>query len=284
METDGDAADGEREARCSITALQPAADATLSGHNADAASTKASMLDSPAQYAVAKGVFGWKEMLSHHVLSRVTFMYMSLCAYNISYGEVMPLYAIAYRKDGGLELTSAKIGIIFAANAVMSIVVNFFFAFATERVKVLRLYRICAVVYTCTIPFVGALSYVSRWSGHDATLIVCLLILLSAVRVTTSGFQFALCMLCVANAAPNHHLGEVTGMSHAIGSVARSIAPVLATPLFAWSIANGDRHVFPLDHNLLFCLFSMLSMVGYWLSTRLTEEEVGPPPKQEAAL
>jgi MFS family permease len=218
--------------------------------------------------------FGWGELLLHPVLSRVVPMYMTLCAYNISYAEVMPLYAIAFVKDGGLELSSPQIGIIFAANAVMSVAVNYFFSYATDRVRHLRLYRGCCLLYACTIPLVGASSLLSRWSDRSALVVVGVLVLISAVRVTVSGFQFSLCMLFVANAAPKHHLGRVTGMSHASGSVARCLAPIVAAPLFAWSISNGDAHVFPFDHNLLFFMCSAAAMAGYFLSTRLTENDV----------
>ena len=205
-------------------------------------------------------------------------MYMALCAYNISFAEIMPLYAIAFLKDGGLQLSSSDVGIIFAANAVMSLGANLAFGYIAERVKYLRLWRISCFVYACTIPLMGTASLVSTWSEHDVTLVLGLLIFLSLFRVTTSGFQFSLCMMFVANGAPPRHLGRVTGMSHACGSVSRSVAPVLAAPLFAWSISNGDQHMFPANHYFLFVLCSCASLFAYWLSTRLEEEDVMHKP------
>jgi hypothetical protein len=218
--------------------------------------------------------FRWADLARHRVLSRVVPMYMTLCAYNMSYAEVMPLYAIALVGDGGLELTSAQIGVIFAINAVMSIVVNYFFSFATDRMRLLTLWRTCSVAYAATVPLVGCSSLLLKWTSNSTNAVMALLVAISAVRVTSTGFMFSLCMLFVANAAPKEFLGRVTGMSHASGSVARSLAPMIAAPLFAWSLSGHDGHVFPFDHNLLFVLCGAAAMGGYYLSTRLSEEDV----------
>ena len=241
------------------------------------------MAAQPSAVADEDDVFTWTQLRSHPVLSKIIPMYMALCAYNISFAEVMPLYAIAFLKDGGLELSSSNVGIIFAANALMSLGANVAFGYIAEKVRYLRLWRISCVVYAITIPLMGTASIVSNLSHHNVALILGLLCLLSAFRVTTSGFQFSLCMMFVANGAPPRHLGRVTGMSHACGSISRSLAPVIAAPLFAWSISGGDHHIFPANHYFLFILCSLASLCAYWLSTRLSEEDVMHKPQPPAA-
>lgn len=214
--------------------------------------------------------FTWGDLFRHPVLRRCVPMYMALCAYNIIYTEVLPLYGIALQQDGGLEITTTEIGIVFTANAAISVVMNLIFPHVTKRYETLFLWKICNVVFAATVMLNGVATSLNRFESKAVT--IGWLVFLAVFRCTASTWCFSLCMMFVANAAPPEYLGKITGINHACGSLMRSLWPLLAAPMFAWSISAP--HWFPFNHYLVFVISTLLAVFAYYISLPLREDEV----------
>ena len=202
-------------------------------------------------------------------------MYMALCAYNIVYSEILPLYGIALQKDEGLQISTTDIGFVFTANAAISVVMNLLFPHVTKRCTTLFLWRACNLMFAATVMLNGVTTSLNSY--HSRSLTMGWLIFLAFFRCTASTWCFSLSMMFVANAAPPEHLGKVTGMSHACGSLMRSLWPLVAAPMFAWSISS--HHWFPFNHYFVFVVSSLLALYAYFLSLSLTEDDVMNPNK-----
>lgn len=215
--------------------------------------------------------FSWSRMFAHPILQRCVPMYMTLCAFAIIYNEVLPLYAIALVSHGGLEMTSTDIGVISSINAAISVGCNLIFPYATARVSTLVLWRWCCVVFAVSMFLYGITTHLNALF-HSKAVNMGWISLISCFRCLSSTWMFSLSMMFVANAAPPVHLGRVTGMAHACGSLMRSLWPLTAAPMFAWSI-SAPRW-FPLNHYFVFILSSAMAVLGYYLSLPLREDDV----------
>ena len=210
----------------------------------------------------------YSDMASHPALKYVMPVYMIVCSYNVCTNEIFPLYAIAYRSDGGLEFTSSLVGICFMINAAVSFIANTQFSKVTARVPLLTLFRMLMLGAGSSLFLLSFLSYI-----NNTTLEVLLFIPISIVRSTCATWAFSICMMLVANVAPKKHLGAFMSMSHACGAIARCVSPIIASPLFAWSITGN--HVFPFNHHLVFIVLALECLLSYILSARVSEAQVG---------
>lgn len=225
-----------------------------------------------ATSGIAKSLpsLSWSQLFAHPTLGICVPMYMTYCAYNIVFTEVMPLYGIAYSRDGGLELTARDVGIFFSINAGVSVMMNLLFPLATAKIPLLTLWRIAAAVFSVSVMCYGLATLLN--SVHSVALTLAYLGFVSFFRCAASTWSSSLSLMFVTNAAPPEHLGRVTGMAHSCGSAMRALFPTLAAPLFAWSVSAP--HPFPFNHFFTFLLCALLALVGYGLSTRLSEDQV----------
>ena len=214
-----------------------------------------------------KTALSYRDVLSHPVLRFVLPMYMIVCSYNICFNEVFPLYAIAFRSDGGLEFTSTLVGVSFMINAIVSFIANSAFSSFSHKFPLLYLWRAFMVGAGLSMFSVGFLGYVKNTSWELA-----LLVPISIIRTSCSTWAFSICMMSVANVAPKKHLGVIVSMSHACGAAARCITPILASPVFAWSI-SGD-HPFPFDNHLVFTLLLGECLFCFYMSTKVSEKQI----------
>eukprot|EP00455_Lapot_gusevi_P040510 TRINITY_DN4588_c0_g1_i3.p1 TRINITY_DN4588_c0_g1~~TRINITY_DN4588_c0_g1_i3.p1 ORF type:complete len:281 (+),score=34.67 TRINITY_DN4588_c0_g1_i3:26-844(+) len=231
--------------------------------------------DATSSSSSSRSEFSWGHLLRHPILRRCIPMYMALCAYNIVYSEILPLYGIALQKDEGLQISTTDIGFVFTANAAISVVMNLLFPHVTKRCTTLFLWRACNLMFAATVMLNGVTTSLNSY--HSRSLTMGWLIFLAFFRCTASTWCFSLSMMFVANAAPPEHLGKVTGMSHSFGSLMRSLWPLVAAPMFAWSISS--HHWFPFNHYLVFAVSALLALYAYYLSLSLTEDDVMNPNK-----
>ena len=210
----------------------------------------------------ARPSIGPADIASHPLLRPSIGIYVLHCGYNIAYNEVFPLFAIARREDGGLGLGSGLIGAAGMVNAAVSVAANALFPAVAARVQLVTLWGGCHVAIAVAMAVVGFVSYlpsaplgeptagytfstptemtmgvppsVSTSAFFAAFVPLCLL------RTSAVTWAFGANMMVTANAAPKRHLGTVTTAAMAGASVARSIAPMVAAPLFAWSISGRN--------------------------------------------
>lgn len=64
--------------------------------------------------------------------------------------------------------------------------------------------------------------------------------------------------------------GELNGISMAMGSLSRTVSPVVCSTLYAYSI-DGD-HPFPFDYHLAFFLLAFVRLVATWLGWNIIND------------
>lgn len=210
-----------------------------------------------------------RQIFSHPLLRLTIPMYMLLCGFNIAYNEVFPLYAIAYKEDGGLGFTSTQIGISGMINAAVSIGANSIFSHVTSRISMMKLWTMCLGAAAIAMFSIGFFSFLP-----NASICLVAFVPLCLVRTTSTTWAFSLNMMFTANAAPKRHLGLVTTVAMACASVARSITPILAGPIFAWSLSNGNSHWFPFNHFLLFLMCGVAALLCILLGNKVPEDTI----------
>lgn len=175
-----------------------------------------------------------KQILTHPLLKYTIPMGMLIAAVNITYNEVWPLYAIAYRASGGLGMTSTHIGIAGMMNAVIAVFVNGIFDKLCKRFKHMTLWAVCNFGIAIAMVLLGCFHYLP-------TTTVCLIAFVPfcLIRTPCSSILFGLSMMFNANASPKKHIGMVTSIAQSGQALARSITPMLAAPLFAWSVSGA---------------------------------------------
>ena len=208
------------------------------------------------------------DIFTHPLLRIAIPLYMILCSYNIAYNEVFPLYAVAFREDGGLGFSSTQVGIAGMVNAVVSVCANSVFARVSKRWPMMTIWIKCNTLSIFAFLSIGLFTYLP-----SPTWCLIVFLPLCLVRTTTNTWAFALTGMFTANAAPKKHLGVVTTTTMAGASVARSLTPMIAAPIFAWSI-SGD-HIFPFNHFMLFVICALLSAACVVLAWKLPQEVIG---------
>lgn len=266
----------------------------------------------------AQSEVSFRDVWSHPALRVLTPMYASLTSFNIWFMEVLPLYCIAARADGGLGLGAPEVSALLAMVAVANFVGNLLFpkvlARAPSSVALWRWSCLASAAAIAATPLVGAFAPTPHSSSDDLNhedgggeadegggeggssspfLALCLLFAVpTIVRVFTTIWCFSMNTIFFTNVAPKRHLGAVTAMSYASGAGARALAPMIAAPIFAWSVApsspsaladqgaisgasgggGGGPHVYVY---VSFVLCGALAVLCMALSMRLDEAVVG---------
>ena len=205
--------------------------------------------------------FGYVDAFSNPVTRVCIALYVMICASDIMYWETVPLWAIATRDTGGLAMPSSVLGMIIVLNGFPCIFANLVFAHVDRLfLQKMNLWRTSMLIWgTCVVclPFV---SYVD----HPFVLIMtnC------CIRQFGSSWAFSLVFIIIARTAPAGHMGSMNGIAQSCGCAIRTLVPLFAAPLFAWSISAP--HPYPLNHHLVFflsvCVLAASALVSRSLS------------------
>ena len=92
-----------------------------------------------------------------------------------------------------------------------------------------------------------------------------LLVFVTMVRSCCVVWSFSLVLSRIASLAPPAHLGKVTGISHSTTTAARFLAPLLGTPLFAWSAGGASGLTFfPFNRYFIFLVNASACWLAAW--------------------
>ena len=175
-----------------------------------------------------------RQILTHPLLRYTIPMGMLIACVNVTYNEIWPLYAIADRDKGGMGMTSTHIGIAGMMNAVIALMVNGVFDKLCKRFKHMTLWSVGNLGIAVAMTLLGCFHYLP-----STTIALMCFVPFCFVRTPCSSVLFGLSMMFNANASPKKHIGMVNSIAQSGQALARSITPMLAAPLFAWSVTGG---------------------------------------------
>jgi hypothetical protein len=201
----------------------------------------------------AQASFTYGDVWRHPVLRRLTITSALSGAAHMLFVETLPLLCIVPAARDGFGMDSHHIGLLFTAQAVLVAAANTAFPAVSRRCDRSRLIVVNLAVYGLTllaIPLVATLS--KAGGGWSEAQVIAALIGLSVVRAPSMCFFVGTLLMGISAASPAAVVGQVTGITHSVNALARVIAPILGTPLFAWSISADPPRAFPLNH---WCIF-----------------------------
>jgi len=182
----------------------------------------------------------------------------------IVFDDVFPLYAMNTRANHGLDFDTDQIGIFIAFGGAVLITYQLFgYTPMAKFFGPLKLFRVAMIAYVPMLllfPHVSLItSTVPMWIG---------LLLLMASRYVISISAFTSVFILISNSTEPARLGMVNGLGQTLAALARAIGPMLADPLFAWSVSSGNP--FPLDYRLIFLIMVVLALMNFALSFLLS--------------
>ncbi|CCW62123.1 unnamed protein product [Phytomonas sp. EM1] len=214
--------------------------------------------------------FGYKQAFSHPLTRGVCIIAMLICGSDMIFAEVFPLWTIAPRKNGGLNLSSGNVGLLILVNSVPAVISNVYFS------KVLSLFQNPMVFWSLSQTAYGSINllfpFVINLSETNAFWCT---MALGLVRKALESWTFATLMLVVARSAPQGYVSIMYGIQQSVSCIVRCIVPFTFAPLFAWSIS--EPHVFPFNHHFTFTL----SLIPLLVSAVFTLKLKLPDPPTE---
>jgi MFS family permease len=187
---------------------------------------------------------------------RLTIMLYMLYAFaDISFDEVIALFALRSVENKGLGFSSSIVGMAQAIGGAFMLAFQLgAYRFIDRRFGSLLTFiasaMVAAAAYTAT-PFATLLLDV-RW------LAITIVTLCVSFKLLSTTSAFAAINLLISNASPPGQLGIVNGLGASAASLARLIAPVTAGSLFA-ATTSLDAF-FPFDFHFVFLLIAALAL------------------------
>ncbi|EDO39928.1 predicted protein [Nematostella vectensis] len=116
------------------------------------------------------------------------------------------------------------------------------------------------------------------------TLWTCFLPIVMTHQLSANG-SFLAVFIFINNSVPSELLGTVNGLSMAVTSVFRALAPSASGSLFAWSISEGYKLGFPFNVNLAFIFLGLIRLLSVvfccFLSQDLNKQKIRPKARTE---
>lgn len=198
--------------------------------------------------------FGYKQAFNMPVTRFMLITYMVLCGSDTASRECLSLWAISSTSNRGLDMSSDEVGLLLLLNSLPLFGANFMFAWACARYRdKMALFRLGVFMAGISVFLLPLTTYFV--SGWTAFIVVALF---SFGRQFFCTWSYSLNTMFTARAAPPGKVGAIMGINQSCNAITRAFAPLVGTPLFAWSITG--HHFYPFDHPLVF----VVSAIGFW--------------------
>lgn len=166
-------------------------------------------------------------------LRRLILGYMLCCATEINFFEIAPLLMMLPHADGGFAWNTTAIGLFFTlsgaygfiASQLMPLFIKYF-----GRVRTLTWGLCIASVCSAIFPLLASVP-----EPFPAYLILLVFVVIQRTALNSS---FSASIMSIPLKSPASHLGSVTGLAHSAGNITRGVFPIIAAPLFAWSVST----------------------------------------------
>jgi hypothetical protein len=190
---------------------------------------------------------------------------------SICYGEVFPLWCVATTDCGGLGLSSKHVGVIMTLTGVFVITYQaVLFPLAIKRLEatqIMILMQLTSSVLLVGLPFLSHVIEVETSGTSTYGADVWLVIILASMWNSTVLMAFTSSFVCsntfVNNSCEKETRGTANGLSMACGSVTKSIGPMVAAPLFAFSINSSPSRFMDYKISFVFLAFQSVAWATF---------------------
>ncbi|EPY23534.1 transporter-like protein [Angomonas deanei] len=213
--------------------------------------------------------FGYKEAFQRTYTRFMLMQYMTLVLADTALKECLNLWVISTKEAGGLDLSQQALSFILLFNSVPLFASNILFhkicTFYKDKMGLFRMSVVTAGIAALNMPL-G--SYLSSF-----TWTIVYLLLSTSVRQMCCSWCYSLNTMLTARSAPPGHVGSIMGINQSCGAAMRGIAPLIASPIFAYSIHGSWP--FPFNHVFVFYLSALLLFICGYRSYRIRTNEEG---------
>lgn len=207
-----------------------------------------SIVESSSQTQLAPEVsWGFKEAFADYFVRHAILSYMFTAACDIIFIETFPLLCILAVAKGGLGMEPAAVGGVATLQGAFQLTSTFMFPVLQRRFGSQRVFNACSGICAVVVMLTASLNLFT----DNAALMFGMIALHEAFRIASAQIAFSLALMDVATSAPTTHLGAVTGISQSCSALVRTVLPIGATPIFAWSVQQPLKS-FPLN---VYCVF-----------------------------
>jgi len=242
---------GEAEEEAALAGPAGGGGGATSAAGAPAPSRAASPLDEGS---------GW--LLCRPRVSHIVWTYTLFSCASILADEVMPLWAMAQPRHGGLGLTAGDVGIVLAGSGAVMVALQL-----TVCQVVMRRYS------SRTLMLVGALTQIPLLLGTPVVALAAIgpgvaptpvvpgepqpsgdvpgvttpwlrvPVMLAAgafvfLRLSSAIVAFTACAVIVNASVPDHERGALNGVSMATASIGKAVGPALGGAVLAWALSS----------------------------------------------
>lgn len=186
--------------------------------------------------------------------------YVLIAAGDIIWWETFPLWAIASTAVGGMAASAHTIGLLIMMTFVPVMMANLTFHIVCEAMDRVSLWRLLMASWAVSAVLVPV---TTSWLPEAAVLPVVGALLF--IRQWIESWAYSLVFLFISRVSPRAHLGAMNGAAQGSASVVRTILPMLAAPIFAFSIKDATRP-FPLNHYLVYLLQAIFYCMAIFYS------------------
>lgn len=200
-------------------------------------------------------------------------LYGLVSAIDTFHEELMPLWAMIPRDQGGLSFTTTSIGAVQMVMGLLLLSQPLFFPICARILGKANSFVIgmMFVVPLAATPQISLLTRASEFLLYVGLAVYCLF------RFVFSMLTFTAVFIFINNSAPPGTAGRVMSFSNSIGCVSRTIAPFVAGPLFAF-FANILSGIPLIALNPAFIVVSLLGIISA-LITFMLPKSIEEPKK-----
>lgn len=196
-------------------------------------------------------------------------IYVFITISDISASEVLPLWMVSTKENGGLNYTSNEISYIYSVCSVIAIFLQPLFIIFDKYCERLNMYRMCVLLSIVTIIVTPYTSNVDK-----SYLIFCTVNLL---RYLVSCWCFGVIYLIISVSAEKENVGHINGVAQSFGSVCKVIFPLVFNPLYSWSSNKPESEY--INYHFVFELIGLIYIIPYILSYFVDRTKIEKKPE-----
>jgi len=226
----------------------------------------------------------FKDTISDKTILLVCSLYMATGFAVTFLTTVFPIWTMVKVEDGGLHFDTSQIGITSGVAGGFTILfqlllynrmVLFFGVINTYKLSAL-----VSIVMMILVPMTNGLAPTSGAKVEDSVLFWFVLITIVATYTIMSVAGFTTCSTMINNSVTHDKLGGVNGLAQTMLSLSRSIAPAIASYVFAWSL-NYDLF-YVISFRLSYYTVAFIVVICLFISVGLKKDLDKPFLEQKA--
>ncbi|KAF2415505.1 permease of the major facilitator superfamily [Tothia fuscella] len=193
--------------------------------------------------------------------------YCILALHGVAYDQLLPVFmhspidrsgvSLPFRFRGGFGIDSGRIGVIFMAYGVFSMITQFtLFPYFTNKFGALTMMRICTLVFPIAY-FITPFTVLLPTETLQQAAILAVMI----VKGLAGVFAFPCITILMTNSAKSLRLlGTLNGVATSLSAIGRAAGPYTCGTLFTW----GVSHDYPVVAWWFLAFFAALGHISTW--------------------